>query len=90
MERRSIATALVLAGSLALAAAPARAVAVEVATQQGATEVTVDLSGLAGDTARGPLAQTADPQPIRALALCGVGSAFAIAGHLLRDGGQRE
>lgn len=85
MGPRSIAVALALAGPLTLSPALAWADTAEPAAQTGATEVTVDLSGLAGEPAGpgGPLAQTADAQGAGTLALGAAGMLAGGTGCLL-------
>ena len=85
MERPSVAVVLALAGSLMLCTAPVQAGAAEPAAQQGVTEVTVDLSGMRDDVPPpdGPLAETGDPRPGGAVALCGSGLFAGTVGYLL-------
>ena len=89
MGPRSVAVALALTGPLMLGPAPVWA---EVAPQTGTTEVTVDLSGLAGDPVKTPggLAQTADLQTAGAVVLCATGALAAGTGHLLRRADRRD
>lgn len=92
MGPRSVAVALALTGPLMLGPAPVWAEVAKPAPQTGTTEVTVDLSGLAGDPVKTPggLAQTADLQTGGAVVLCATGALAAGTGHLLRRADRRD